>query len=194
MIEPLTVQIQSALDRFLAGEADGKKNLITLAEQRLTTLARAQLGRFGTRPDETVGVLNEAYLKLHGALDDVRPRTVREFFGLAALQIQRVLLDMARSAARRKKSPLGDSAGAGEPADPRAAGRSHVDRVIDLHAVIDQLPDDLREVVLLHYFQGLIYDDIAQVIGAHPDTVKRMVNRARVKLARELDGFDPSDD
>ncbi len=189
MSEPLTVQIQGALDRFLSGDAAGKRELITLAEQRLMTLARKQLGKFGTRPDETAGVVNEAYLKLHKALDEVRPSTVREFFALAGLQVQRVLLDMVRSAARRKKSSLDDPAGPGDPADQRAAGRSHVDRMIDLHAAIDQLPEDLREVVRLHFFQGLTYDTIAGVIDVHPDTVKRMVLRAKVKLARELDGF-----
>jgi RNA polymerase sigma factor (sigma-70 family) len=195
MSEPLTVQIQGALDRFLSGDEAGKKELITLADQRLMILARKQLGRFGTRPDETAGVVNEAYLKLHKALDEVRPKTVREFFALAALQIQRVLLDMARSVARRRKGKVSidDSEGGGEPADQRAAGRSHVDRMIDLHAAIDQLPDDLKEVVRLHFFQGLTYDTIAAVIDVHPDTVKRMVLRAKVKLARELDGFGLSD-
>lgn len=193
MSEPLTVQIQGALDRFLAGDAAGKQELITLSEQRLMILARKQLGTFGTPPDETAGVVNEAYLKLHKALDEVRPKTVREFFGLAGLQIQRVLLDMVRAAVRKKKKSLDDSAGPGEPADPRGAVRSHVDRVIDLHKAIDQLPEDLQEVVRLHYFQGLTYDTIGAVIGVHPDTVKRMINRAKVRLARQLDGFAPTD-
>lgn len=99
-----------------------------------------------------------------------------------------------QAALDRNKTSLDDSGGGGEPADERAAGRSHVERMIDLHAAIDQLPDDLRGVVRLHFFQGLTYDTIAAVIDVHPDTVKRVVLRAKVELARELDGFDRSDD
>lgn len=195
MVEPLTVHIQAALDRFLGGDPAGKKELITLSERRLMILARKVLRQFGPNPEETAAVLNEAFLKLNRALDEVRPTTVREFFALAALQMRRVLLDLARAVGRRGKRVTTDDSEAGfDPADPRKGEQSYADVVADLDAAIDRLADDLKEVVHLHYYQGLTYDEIAKVIGVHPDTVKRMIARAKVALQKHLSAFGPDAD
>lgn len=195
MVEPLTAHIQAALDRFLSGDPAGKKELVVLSERRLTILARKVLHQFGPNPEETAAVLNEAFLKLNRALDEVRPATVREFFALAALQMRRVLLDLARAAGRRGKRVTVDDPEAGfDPADPRKGEQSYADVVADLDAAIDRLADDLKEVVHLHYYQGLTKDEIAKVIGVHPDTVKRMIARAKVALQEHLSAFGPDAD
>lgn len=47
--------------------------------------------------EETNGLVAEAYLRLNRSLDDLKPETVRQFFGLAALQMRRHLLDKLRA-------------------------------------------------------------------------------------------------
>ena len=191
MVESSTVHIQAALDKFLAGDPAAKADLVNRSEQRLMVLARKLLRGFGPGPDETAAVVSEAYLKLHKALDEVRPTTVRQFFGLASLQMRRVLLDLVRAAKRGGKVANEDS-GPFDPPGSTDGGGGHSDLVTDLYAAIDTLDDDLKEVVMLLYFQGLTQAEAGELLGVHEDTVKRRWAKARVILAGKLAAFDPT--
>lgn len=50
------------------------------------------------------------------------------------------------------------------------------------HRVVDELPDDLRVVILLIFFQGLKYRDVAEGFDMPIGTVKTRVHKALVKL------------
>lgn len=197
-----TVDLQSMLDRLLAGEPKAKELLVTRAYDRLLTLTRQLLGSFGRvrAEEETAGVLNDAYLRLHSALDEVKPTSVRQFMGLAALELRRVLLDRVRKIQGRGKAPrpksvaLGgsDETSDGAGFDLGADGdQSHAGTVIDLLAAIETLPEEEREVVDLKYFQGLTEAEAGRVLDVHEDTVKRRWAKARIRLAGKLDAFTP---
>lgn len=47
---------------------------------------------------------------------------------------------------------------------------------------VDKLPDFLRQVVLLAYFQEMKYQDIAEVLGIPLGTVKSRLHTAMAKL------------
>ena len=199
MSESTTVQIQVLLDRHLCGYATAKAALIRVAEERLQILTRKMLRDFprGREHDDTAGIFNESYLRLHTALDAEKPTTVRQFLGLAALAIRRTLLDLVRKLRGRgvdkRNRPLsfeGDGSNRIDPAAPE--GPNPFDLAEDLLAAVDKLPDDLKEVVMLHHFQGLAQAEIAGLIGIHADTVKRRWAKARVILADKLAAFDPN--
>lgn len=190
MAESSTVFIQAALDKFLAGDPAAKAELVNRSEARLMVLARKLLRGFGPGPDETAAVVSEAYLKLHKALDEVRPTTVRQFFGLASLQMRRVLLDLVR-AARRGGKVVNEGSDQFDPPGSTDGGDSRSDLVSDLYSAIDTLDDDLKEVVMLLYFQGLTQAEAGALLGVHEDTVKRRWAKARVILAGKLAAFDP---
>ena len=67
--------------------------------ERLTTLARHMLNSYSRvrRWTETDDVLQSALLRLHNALKDIQPTSIRDFFSLAALQLRRELIDLART-------------------------------------------------------------------------------------------------
>ena len=193
MLESLTVQIQRALDKLQTGDPKAKALLIELSEQRLMVLARKLLRGFGSSPDETAVIVSEAYLRLHTALDEVRPTTVRQFFGLASLQMRRVLLDLVRVVGRGgTKVSLNDSDQGFEPVGADG-GTSHVDLISDLYSAIDRLEEDLKEVVQLLYFQGLTQAEVGQLFGVHEDTIKRKWAKARVLLAQRLAAFETAE-
>ena len=50
------------------------------------------------------------------------------------------------------------------------------------HQIVDDLPDLLRQVVVLTYFQGMKYQDAADVLGVPLGTVKSRLHAALVKL------------
>ncbi|MBX7246045.1 MAG: sigma-70 family RNA polymerase sigma factor [Candidatus Sumerlaeaceae bacterium] len=53
------------------------------------------------------------------------------------------------------------------------------------NAAIMSLPDDQREILLLHFSEGMTLVDIAKMQGVHPTTVGRQLNQALAKVRRE---------
>lgn len=51
-----------------------------------------------------------------------------------------------------------------------------------VRAGVDRLPDFLRQVLILAYYQGLKYSDIAEIVGIPVGTVKSRLHSALVKL------------
>ena len=51
-----------------------------------------------------------------------------------------------------------------------------------MRAAVDDLPDLLRQVVVLTYFQGLKYQDAAGILGVPLGTVKSRLHAALAKL------------
>ena len=51
---------------------------------------------------------------------------------------------------------------------------------------IDQLPEDMRTVLILSALENLPYEEIARITGSPVGTVKSRLNRARMKLSEIL--------
>jgi RNA polymerase sigma-70 factor (ECF subfamily) len=60
-----------------------------------------------------------------------------------------------------------------------------------VRAGVDRLPDFLRQVVILAYYQGLKYREIADILGVPVGTVKSRLHAALIKL-QELWSKSPS--
>ncbi len=58
---------------------------------------------------------------------------------------------------------------------------------------IDQLPEPLRNVVFLHYYDDITYDEIADVLGIARATVNTRLAKARCLLAHRLATFVETD-
>ena len=54
-----------------------------------------------------------------------------------------------------------------------------------LLSAIQTLPDNVKSMMLLHYFQGLKYNEISEMLDANENTVKVSVYRGR-KILREV--------
>ncbi len=59
-----------------------------------------------------------------------------------------------------------------------------------LEEAIRRLPEEFREVILLHYYQGLKLSEIAAVLNIGPPLVKYRLKRAKELLRKETD-YDP---
>ena len=53
---------------------------------------------------------------------------------------------------------------------------------------VHRLPPDFREVVLLHYYQGMGITEIAGILGVPEGTVSSRLSRARKRLEEDLKG------
>jgi RNA polymerase sigma-70 factor (ECF subfamily) len=139
---------------------------------------------------ETDDVLQNALVRLLGALRSVRPQTPRDFFALASLQIRRELLDLARhfygpeglGANHDSRPPAGSNSSGGlEPADVREESAARA-RWLELHELIDRLPAEEREVIGLLFYQGLSQAEAAEVLNVGLRTVQRRWHDALCRL------------
>lgn len=188
--------IQGLLDLANGGDAEARGRLLDHSCDRLLKLTRAMLAGYPSlrRWEATDDVFVNAMMRLHRALDAVRPASVRHFFNLAGTQIRRELLDLkkhyygpegiGRNHHTDHQSP--DAAGgrlAGvvhEPEDLSAWG--------EFHEAVDRLPEETREVFNLVYYQGLSQQEAADVLEVGLSTVKRRWQAARVELHDRLGG------
>jgi RNA polymerase sigma-70 factor, ECF subfamily len=59
-----------------------------------------------------------------------------------------------------------------------------------LHAALGKLPDEFREIIVLHDLEGLAYKEIAAVVGIPIGTVMSRLARARGRLRAEIIAAD----
>lgn len=189
--------IQQLLPRAAAGEAAALDALLGHCRERLTLLTRRMLGDFHRvrRWAETDDVLQNALIRLVAALDSTAPRTPRDFLALASLQIRRELIDLARHyygpegiGANHDSHPPSDaSQGPAEPADLRHEPAS-LAQWTEVHALIDRLATEDREIIGLLFYQGLAQAEAAEVLGVSLRTVQRRWHDALCRLHRVLNG------
>jgi RNA polymerase sigma factor (TIGR02999 family) len=169
------------------GEEEARSALIAAVYGELRNLARAYLRR--ERPDHSMpptALVHEAYVKL---VDQTRVRWQNRahFFGVAAQQMRRILVDHARARGAGKRGaavtvPLSDL---DVGIDPPHAEIVALDIALDKLARIDTRQSQLVE---LRYFAGLTVEETAAILGVSPITVKRDWALARAWLFRELQG------
>jgi RNA polymerase sigma-70 factor (ECF subfamily) len=183
------------LARMRAGDRAAREDLFRTLGGQLERQARAMLRRFPAvrRWVETDDVLHNALLRLLRALREVEPASTREFFGLAALQMRRELLNLARQCAPKAGPgvlpPTGDAtlAAAVEPAD-EGDDPAELERWCRFHQAVEGLPAEEREVVGLVYYHGWTQAEVAGLFGVSERTVRRRWETALVKLQRLLAG------
>jgi RNA polymerase sigma-70 factor (ECF subfamily) len=183
-----TTSLLRLVERFRAGDPTAFDELLARAGERLARLTSAMLRRFpDVRAREgSSDVLQGALLRLHRALRDVTPPSTAAYFGLAAAQVRRELLDLSR----RHRGPGAPLPTAGRP-DPPAAD-ADLGRWADLHEAADALPERERAVFDLLFYQGLSAEEAAELLGVSARTVRRWWQSACLLLNERLGGDLPS--
>jgi RNA polymerase sigma-70 factor (ECF subfamily) len=192
--------LSGLVKRVADGDAQARGELIAHACSRLERLVRSQLRTFPAvrRWDETGDVLNNVVVRLHRALEHVRPKDVREFFAFSGTMIRRELIDLKRhyygpeGLGANYATKLASSGGGTtrnndqEPVTNEGDDPSTHAGATELHAKVEQLPDELREVVTLLYYQGLTMEEAGQLLGTSSKTISRRWRAARLQLGRWL--------
>ncbi|WP_031515845.1 sigma-70 family RNA polymerase sigma factor [Desulfofalx alkaliphila] len=58
---------------------------------------------------------------------------------------------------------------------------------IDLRRALDALPADYRSIIILHYFEDLRLEDVAEILDKNVNTVKTQLYRTLKRLRLEMD-------
>jgi RNA polymerase sigma-70 factor, ECF subfamily len=185
--------ITALLQQIKKGDVAAESDLIPLIYNQLRAIARKQMGR--ERPDHTLQptiLVHEAFLQLVGN-SQIDWSNRSHFFALASRVMRRILVDHAR-AARAQKRP-----GARQKVELDSAlvfvEAQHAD-FLALDEALDRLADwDSRQcrVVEMHFFAGLSFEEIAEVLSISDRTAKRDWTMARAWLYRELNKPAPRD-
>jgi RNA polymerase sigma-70 factor (ECF subfamily) len=196
-----TALLQLHLERMQAGDPAAREALFAHVRARLERLAGKMLqGYPGVRRwEQTDDVLQGALVRLLRALEEVRPASVRGFLGLAAEQVRRELLDLARHHFG-PEGPGAKHASAPDRSDGRGplydrADLSHEPSALagwcEFHRQVEQLPEPEREVVGLLFYQELSQVEAADLLGVTVRTVQRRWQSALLMLHKVLKGQWP---
>lgn len=181
-----TGAITQLLKQWRDGERAALDQLMPVVYEELRRLAsRYMRAESPGQTLQTTALVHEAYIRLAGSDVDWRDRV--HFFALAARLMRRILVDHAKADQRVKRGSgaarlsLDDVAlVAAEPSSDLVA----LDEALDRLAAIDQRK---CEVVELHYFGGLNYDETAEALKISAATVHRELQFAKAWLRCELE-------
>ena len=193
------------IDRMRDGDDSAAEQLLRHAAGQLERMSRKMLRRFPGvgRWEQTDDVMQNAVVRLLRALKEVRPGSVRAFFGLAAALMRRELIDLAR----HYQGPQGQGANhasvfaspdliknPGAALDPAAPGDDgdELERWATFHAAVEALPLEEREVVGLTFYHGWTQLEIAQLFQVDERTVRRRWRSACQRLSERLQGRLPA--
>ncbi len=187
---------QQLLNRIADGDDNARALLISHSMDRLRRLAGTMLRdrKSVRRWDDTDDVLQNALVRLNRALQVVVPESPRRFIGLAATQIRRELLDLYRHhygpeghGAHHASNVGNDDTQGGVHQSYDSPDKQMSPAVqASMHEAIEKLPEDLREVFEMTFYQGMTQEEMASVLDVSTKTIKRRWRDARLALQELL--------
>lgn len=194
--EPDSGKCRACLQRMWAGEEQARQELFGHVLNRLRRLVEHMLRAFPIvrRHDEVEDVVQGATLRLHRALGEARPQSKRELMALAAVEIRRELLDLAKHwrtlEASGAFSTLAERGGHADGAvfEPATPPMDFAEREIyaRFHELVEHLPEKEREAVHLLYYAGLSQERAAELVGVSVRTLQRRWQSAIAILRSQL--------
>ena len=177
--------------------SDPVSELMPLVYDELRRIAASYVR--GERPGQTIqatALVNEAFVRLAGErARHFNGRT--HFLAIAALSMRQILVQRARArnAIKRGGGPQRVTLDDANAANVEAAFRRPESAPGDIDVLaldealsrLTALDAELARVVELRYFGGLTVEEVAEVMGTSPATVKRQWALARAWLKRALD-------
>jgi len=178
-------EITQLLQQSAEGDSGALDAVFGMVYPELRRLAAAQFGRSQHTLSPTM-LVHEAYLRLLGN-EHLALSNRRHFFACAARAMRNIVVDHLRA---RNADKRGGGAVAVTLEGLAAEAPSLSPQLLDLVDALDALGainPRQREVVELHFFAGLGYPEIAELMDCSERTVIREWQRARAFLHAQLD-------
>lgn len=188
-------EVTDLLEAVTLGDEDAFTRLFTVVYDKLHQLAHAAMRK--ERPGitlQTTALVHEAYLRLVKT-KDLKWQNRAHFFCVAARAMRRILVDRARSSKTAKRGggrdPLPLEAiqkiGWGiAPSDDPFEDLEALDGALEKMG-LDESQKRKCSVVDLHFFVGLTFDQISEVLNVSVGTIYRDWEFTRAWLRRELE-------
>lgn len=184
MPEPPSKPITQLLLEWREGSQQALDHLMPLVYDELRHLAAHHLkSERASHTLQPTALVNEAYIRLVNV--DVQWQDRAHFFAVAARLLRRILVDHAKSQRRAKRGgglirvTLNEYLVSTEPDNDIIA----LDDSLKNLATFDERKSQIIE---LHFFGGLTYEETAEALGISPVTVHRELRLAKAWLHHEL--------
>jgi RNA polymerase sigma-70 factor (ECF subfamily) len=165
---------EQLMERYIAGDRAAFRELFRRYGPLVTRLVQR-----GLRSDEAHDLVQQTFLQLHRArLDFRRDGQLRPWLCAIALNVRRQYL---RDSFRHRDLDR-ELALARPPGEPPVSN----DVIERVQAAIALLPADQREVILLHWMEGLPFQEVAEIVGASLAAVRVRAHRGYQVLRRML--------
>lgn len=166
--------------RCQAGDRAAFEELVALYGPRLRYYVRKLLGHAQLTED----VLQEVWLDVY--------RTVPRLAHIAAFPawIYRIVRDHTNRQLRKQNralQPLTDEQDIADSAQDWTTDEITAEDAQCVHAALDELPPEQREVLVLRFLEEMTYEDIARVVGCRLGTVRSRIHYAKLALRRLLE-------
>jgi RNA polymerase sigma factor (sigma-70 family) len=167
----------------LRGDPEAFAALVGRHRPRLTAFLERLLGSREEAEDAVQETLLRAYLGLSRLR---KPEHAAGWLFGIAVNVARMRL---RSRAAHDRAVRSAASMPHEPSAEQAAERR--DLLATVREAVAILPEGQREVVLLHYVDGLSCEEIGAILGRSPGAIRVRLHRARRQLRTELAPFAP---
>ena len=170
--------------RLRRGDRHAFEELVIAYQHRVFGVALRMLGNRA----EAEEIAQETFLRAHRALPEFRgeARLHTWLYAIAS----RLCLNHLGAADRRLVRGDAEALESAPSDEPDAGARlERAERDAAVRDAIAALPEERRIVVVLRDLEGLSYDEIAEVLGLEPGTVRSRLHRARLDLKAKLERF-----
>jgi len=171
------IKDEQLMSRVAKGDLNAFGEIVRRHERTAWRIAH----RFLDDPAEAEDVAQEAFLRILSAAPRYRPGAAFSTY------LYRVVTRLCIDHARRKRPVFTNTLP--ETVDPSpdpATALIQKDRDALVRKALDTLPARQRMVVILKYYEGLRYDEIARAMGTTIKAVERLLGRARCALKSSL--------
>ncbi len=177
--------VTQLLGAWQGGDPAALEQLTPLVYEELRRLARRYMS--SERANHTLqatALVNEAFLRLAGS--EVNWENRSHFFAIAARMMRRILIDHAKANRSGKRGGNVQKVELDEQkvaADQDPMDVLELDRLLTRMAELDERKAD---VLVLHYFGGLTYEEISASLEISAATVDRDLRLGKAWLHHEL--------
>jgi RNA polymerase sigma factor (sigma-70 family) len=177
---PVDPPDEALMDRYCAGDAAAFEQLFGRYATRLLRFVAPLVGS-AQAPD----VVQLSFLKLHE--NRARYRTGARFSTWIFTIARNTALDVRRRTSVRREC-VEDGEGTIARADMSESQPPDSLAVARVQAAVEALPEEQRDVVLLHWFAELTLDDAAKTLGISHQAARARASRAYQSLRQVLGG------
>jgi len=173
-------QSDDDLQRIIAEDSQAVQRFVDRWHRLVFAHCRAKLNVRADAEDAT----QETFIRAIAQLEGLRSESALGGWlrGIA----HNVCVDTIRRHARRRETPIHEAdVAAKATSDCEANAMEDREEQERLLRAIHTLPEELREVLLLHYYEDMTYDQLAAWLGVARSTASERLSKAR-KMLRTL--------
>ena len=175
----------SIIKQVLGGDADAFEHIVKKYEKKVYNLAL----RYLKNRDDALDLSQEVFIQVYNNLAQFRGDS--QFSTWIYRVTYNKCVDMLRKTQKLRRNVVmsTDDENFFETRDCRASIEEDYEgreTLVTVMKIIDTLPSEQRDVVILRYIKDLSYSQIADVLEIAEGTVKSRLNRARLKIKEQL--------